>query len=456
MRHPTWRPTLPDSPEPISRRLLAALSDAVAAGELPVGARLPPQREIAHRLGVSLGAVTRAFAEAERQGLIAAHVGRGSFVTGPAVHLSDDDGPVDLSRNLPILAPARARLAEAVTSLPRMDGFLDAVAYAPAAGGPNERRAMTQWIKVTSGLSAPVERVLLTSGGQQALALAAASVCRPGEALFCEAATYYGVRNLADHAGYRLTGLAMDSEGLIPEALDAAEGARVVVVLPTLQNPTGRTMGEQRRRRIAEVARRRDLWIIEDDVYGGYAPGATPLAALAPERTFFITSLSKTVAPGLRAGALVLPTHGSHEPAILRAIQALSVAGNALGWMIAARWIESGVAADIAAQVVAEASARQTLARTILGGVVDPPASTACPHLWLPMDELTAERVAGRAARAGVQVTPPSAPIVDADLECGLRICLSGPAERQTLERGLRALSEALSARPESAAQPMV
>lgn len=451
----TWRPVLAGGPEPVSRRLFAALSEAVARGDLAAGTRLPPQREIAHLLGVSLGAVTRAFAEAERQGLLTAHVGRGSFVASPA--RSESDGPIDLARNLPVLGPARARLAETMARLPRTPGFLAAMDYAPAAGGQSERAAMAQWIAATSGLEVAADRVLLTAGGQQALGLATSAVCQRGDTVLCEAATYYGLRSLADHAGYRLTGVAMDAEGLSPDALEAAApGARAIVLLPTLQNPTGRTLREERRRRIVEIARRRDLWIIEDDVYGGYAPGATPLAALAPERTFFLTSMSKTVAPGLRAGALVPPVNGNHEAAILSAIQALSVAGGAFGWMIAASWIESGAAKEIADQVVAEARGRQALALSILGAAVETPSAVTCPHLWLPMSELEAERAAGRASRAAVQVTPPAACMISPELESGLRVCLGGPRDRAILERGLRILAEALSPRRETAGQAMV
>ncbi len=87
----------------------------------------------------------------------------------------------------------------------------------------------------------------------------------------------------------------------------AASGARVAYVQP-LQNPTGRMMGPERRRAIVEVARRRDLFLIEDDLYAAYANelGRPPLAELAPERTFYVAGLSKSLTPGLR-GRLLRP-----------------------------------------------------------------------------------------------------------------------------------------------------
>src|SRR5208282_1088359 len=103
----------------------------------------------------------------------------------------------------------------------------------------------------------------------------------------------------------RLHPMAMDAEGVLPEALEAAcrGGLRVAVVSPTLHNPTTATMGLERRRRLAEVARARDLVLVEEDVYGLLPEGAPPpLATLAPERVVYLTGLSKTVAPGLRIG----------------------------------------------------------------------------------------------------------------------------------------------------------
>ena len=100
---------------------------------------------------------------------------------------------------------------------------------------------------------------------------------------------------------------------------------------------------------------------------------------------------------------------------------------------------------------------RLALALDILGPAVERPASPASPHIWLPMPELEAERVAGRAMRAGVQLTPPSACLAAPELMSGLRLCLGAAPDRGSLERGLRAVAEALSRRAEPAGvQPLV
>lgn len=447
-----WTPTLPQGPAPLYERLVEVLRADIASGVLGEGARLPPQRDLAHRLGLGLGTVTRAYVEAEKAGLVQAHVGRGSFVRGAGAAKTAsarDNGLIDLARNIAPGAPARARLAETLARLRRRGDLLDHLDYAPSAGLDGQRRAGAAWLARSGGLAnADWTRLVVCAGAQQGLNLAFGAVARPGDTVLCEASTFYGVKALAEHAGYRLKGLPMDAEGLLPEALDRAAadgGARVVAVQPTLQNPTGRIMGPGRRAEILAVARKHDLWIIEDDIYAIYAPGAPPpFAALAPERAFHVSGVSKSLAPGLRTGFLVVPP-GDHLDRVLRAVRALSYAPPNFGGLIAAQWIEDGVADQIAAEAVAEMAERMTMARAILGAAAAPPASASAPHLWLPLPELEAERAAGRALRGGVELTPPSAPIVEPGLETGLRLCLGAAVDRDQLERGLRVVASALA-----------
>jgi DNA-binding transcriptional MocR family regulator len=255
-----WRPAVPPGEAPLHVRLGEALAHDIAAGILPIGARLPTHRELAFALKIGVGTVTRTYAEAEAKGLIAGQVGRGSFVAGPP--LSPTAGPTDLARNLAPAYPADRRLKEALVRLGRRSDLLDHLGYAPPAGMEAHRRAGAAWLARTSGLEQPDwRRILVCPGAQAALSLTLARLCRPGDTLLAEAGSFYGLRNLADYAGYRVRGVAMDGEGLDPEALERAvreTGARALYTIPTLQNPTGRSMGRMRR---AEIA-------------GGVRPGA--------------------------------------------------------------------------------------------------------------------------------------------------------------------------------------
>lgn len=439
-----WTPDLDVEGDSLVKRLVNAMAQDIAAGRLKPGAKLPPHRELAQRMGLGIGTVTGAYSMAARRGLIEARVGSGSFVATPPA-APQDEAMIALSHNIPPLLPAERRMAKTLPGLLGRAELLDALGYAPAAGLPVHRRAAAAWL-LRHGRpdGVDVERLILTTGAQQAMALAFAVLCRPGDTVLVEGATFFGVRTLAQQAGYRMQGVAMDAEGLLPEALDraASAGARVLYTIPTLQNPTGSIMSPDRRRAIAEVARRRDLWIIEDDVYGAFVEGEAPppLASFAPERTFYLSGLSKTVAPGLRVGFLEAPDAAWFDR-LIAAIRAQSYAPPTMGAVIAAQWIEDGTADDIVGEIGAEVAARTAMARARLGDRLAPVHSARCPHLWLPMPELDGERLVARAMRAGVQLTPASALLCGPADMAGVRLCVGAPRSRDRLETALTRLA---------------
>jgi DNA-binding transcriptional MocR family regulator len=458
----TWHPKLADGASALYERLLGAMARDISCGKLAPGTRLPPQRDLALALGVSLGTVTRAYSEAERRGLLTAHVGRGSFVAGMVADgtasATAPDRPLDLCHNIPPIGPARAAMASLAAAIRADHSFATLLDYSPVFGPDEHRSAAAHWLTQSAHLvSAHAQSVILTTGAQQAMTLAFGAIVKCGETILCEELTYYGARRLSEHMGYRLHGVAMDDEGLCPDALDQAiqqTGARVLYTMPSLQNPTTRTMTAPRRAAIIEVARRRNLWIVEDDVYGYFArdiAGGVPLAAMAPERVFYISGLSKIVAPGLRAGFLVPPMDGAHGEAIARIMRAMSYTGDGFASAIAAHAMRSGLCAQIADQVVSDARLRLEMATHIFGAMIETPPVEASLHIWLPMSELDAERVAGRALRQGVMVTPPSdAPVTGDPTRAGprgLRLCLGGVADKAVLDRALRLVRDAIDQR---------
>lgn len=458
MRQLAWRPSLAGGATPLYEQLVEALAREVRSGTLPAGFRLPTQRELAEHLGMALGTVTRALHEARRRGLVTAQVGRGSFVAAMAQGARAEEmaeAPIDLARNIPPLAPMAAPLADSLAALAYQmaPGLLGD--YAPAAGLPHHRELMAGWLRRTTALSElDGSRVLLCNGATQGMALAFAALCRPGDTILCDAATYSGMKVLADHAGYRLLGVAMDEEGITPRALDKAiraSAARVWYALPTLQNPTARTMSAARRRALVELARKRDLWIVEDDVYAplGHEAGVVQLAALAPERTFHVGSL-KLLFPGFRAGYLIPPTVGALVDKVNTGLLAQSRAAENLTRSLVARWLEDGTCDTICARVQAETRWRTARACELLHEHVERPSIGASLHLWLPMPALDAERVTAAALRAHLELTPPAAPIVDPTSTSGIRLCLGAVSERAVLERSLVTLRNLLASRSDA------
>ncbi|MET3552657.1 DNA-binding transcriptional MocR family regulator [Burkholderia sp. 567] len=278
-----------------------------------------------------------------------------------------------------------------------------------------------------------------------------AVLCRPGTVVVTEAFTYPGAITLAHQQGYRLNGLALDDEGASVESLEAglrrlsALNQRAVVYLtPTLHNPTTRTMSTRRRREIAKLCRSYDAMIIEDQTYAMAPASMLPsIASFAPERTFYITSLSKTLSPGLRIGALIAPDSLVAES--VNALRALGMMAAPISCAIMAQWLADGTADLMAGSMRAEIRRRTALASTVLGKttrVADPDAI----HLWLPLTCNDAQRAHAMCAGAGVTVTAPSHVTVDPDAaSSGLRLCM-GAALLPALEEALIKVSNILQA----------
>lgn len=448
----TWEPQIAPGGQAIWRGLVDALAADIAGHVLTPGVRLPPQRMLAFRLGISVGTVARAYEEAERAGLVESHVGRGTFVSERNVHApSRPQGPIDMARNVPPGSPARACIDDTLGRLRRRPDLAALADYAPTAGLQAVREAGARWLNDITGVErARADRLIQVNGGQSGLWLACSSFAHPGDTILCDAATYPGNTTMAAHGGWQLCRIGSDAEGMDAQALDRAaaeSGARLLILIPTLHNPTTITLSRKRRDEIVEIARRRDLLIVEDDIYRmfGEDDSLPPLAQLAPERTIHVASLSKALTPGLRLAFVLPPDDRAIEERLLLGQQAGVYCPPAAGGLIFAQWMEDGTAARLFDEVRSEAGYRLTLARGILGAAMADPASARSLHVWLPMPGDRARTVASAAIRAGVEVTPPDAPFGRPEDVSGLRLCLGAPMDIEQVERGLRVVADALA-----------
>ena len=459
----TWVPDVAARKGPRYLAIADALAEDAGRGRLRAGTRLPTHRDLAERLGVTVGTVTRAYAEATRRGLVAGEVGRGTFVrvAGPAEAAAPapaaEPGLIDLTANRPPEGPGdngAAVLARTLAALARRKDLARLLEYPSEGGAPEHRAAGAEWLQ-RCRLDVPAERVLVSSGSQHGMTVVFTALLAPGDLVLTEDLTYQGMKTLAALLSLRLQGVATDEHGLRPDALDAAcrkGGARALYCLPTLQNPTASVMPEGRRREIAAVARAHGLIVVEDDVHGHLLEAPPrPLASLVPELTVYLNGTSKSLAPGLRVGFVVAP-----ETMVTR----LSGAIRSTTWMaaplmaeIAARWIHDGTAESMVKRKRKEAAARQALAARLLGhGQTGP--RTAAYHLWLPLPEpWRAEPFAAAARREGVAVTPasvfsaqPGRPRL-APPEA-VRVCLGAAQDRDQLAAGLTVLARLLGGAP--------
>jgi DNA-binding transcriptional MocR family regulator len=455
-----WPPDPRSLKRPAYRSLAQTLVRAVESGEIRAGERLPTQRELAFQLGLSVQTISRAYDELARLGVIAGEVGRGTFVReGPVEtrtpwhRLQDSDAIIDCSMLMPVVSEMHSeRMAAAVAGLARdlPDDVL--FSFRPRAALARHRRIGTQWL-ARCGIVTRPELVLPTNGSTAAMTVALMTAAAPGDLVVTEECGHHTLPSLARYLGLRLAGLPVDPEGIDPEAFEHAcqqASVKVLFLVPNGLNAAATFMGPERRHALCEIARRHDVLIVENDAGGPLHPGRPkPLATLAPERTFYFTSFTKCLLPGLRFGYLVLP-----ETLVSAAMNRHLVTNwmaTALVAELATRWVADGTAAELLAWQQAALRHRNQIAARALRGL----AFTQIPnglHLWLPLDGAWNEDAfVAHARHRGVAVAAGGAfAIGEAARHRGVRICLGAP-ETSELARGCDIIARLVRDRPEPA-----
>ncbi|MGH1573149.1 PLP-dependent aminotransferase family protein [Methylobacterium sp. P31] len=425
------------------RSVADAIAADIAAGRLRPGERLPPQRDFAYARGIAVSTASRVYAELARRGLTTGEVGRGTYVRsdpGRAGPLQPEPpaAAIDLQRAHSRLPEQEAVLAETLAALARGGAEIGFSQYGPA-GTPRAQAAAAVFLARDAYAPDPAD-ILFTGNGRQALAAALAALAAPGERIGCEPLTYPAVRGIAARLGITLVPVAMDAEGMCPDALLQAHRAAPlsgVYVQPTLQNPLGVTMGPARRADLADCLHRTGLTAIEDAVYS-FLADTQPLASRAPDRVIVIDSLSKRVMPALTVGLIAAPPHLTDRLAASVRQGAWSVLGLSLA--AGMHWMAGGSAASLAEAKRRDATARQAIARAALADlrvVGDPHAY----HIWLELPETwRAEAYAAAALRQGIALLPASAFAVHpGHAPNAVRLALASPS-REDLDQALRRL----------------
>lgn len=431
---------------PLHERLAEAISQAIAAGKYAPGERLPTHRHLAQQFSVSIGTVTRAIDTLSDRGLLRGEIGRGTFVLDAPAGL---DEVVDLTINAPPPMLSYEVLMEANAQASRLALALPHGGYVDFTGTPRQRAALARWISDTR-VVVEADELLLTNGAQQGLHLAFAALREHSTSIVTEGATFPGAIAAAVNLGMSMVAVEHDEEGMLPDRLDAvlkASGSKIIYTTPVCQNPLGFETGPERRRALAKVAESHEAFIVEDDIYGHYAAkGGMTYKSLARERTFFVTSLSKSATPLLRLGLVVPPK--DFRAAMARRMRAESWGLPPFVAELAAVLLESGVGRVVMEKLRDEARARMELAQGIFG-LDSVPMPAGAPHLWLPMSPIAAERLARRASERKVRITPPGVTQVGVSTIGGVRLCIMAPPQRGELERGLRVVAELMGSEEE-------
>ncbi len=156
--------------------------------------------------------------------------------------------------------------------------------------------------------------IIILTGSTQGIAIVAQSLAEPGDEIVVESPSYPGALQVFQINGLRAIPVPVDDDGMRVDHVEAilrTRRPRFIYTMPSLHNPTNATMNTDRRERLATIARRAGVPIVEDDPYGPLAPSGPPLVALAPDHVVYLSTFSKTIAPSLRVGWLAAPRNDS-------------------------------------------------------------------------------------------------------------------------------------------------
>ncbi|MEV6212369.1 PLP-dependent aminotransferase family protein [Kitasatospora sp. NPDC051914] len=431
------------------KMLVDALASDIRTGRLAAGVRLPTHRGLAAREGIAVVTATRVYAELEAMGLVSREQGRGTFVRDisvPAGHGIDQRAvatdAVDLSFNYPSL-PGQADLLRQALREVATSGDLDSLLrYQPHRGRPQDRASIARHLG-RRGITTDADQILITSGAQHGLAITVMAVLNAGDVVAVDALTYPGFKVLAHALQLDLEPIPTTTNGPDLDALEelcATRPVRAIYTMPTLHNPLGWVMPATDRTRLIKIARQHGPLIIEDAAYAYLAEAPPPpLAATAPDITVYVSTLSKSIATGLRVGFVLAPP--PVVPSLERAIRATTWNTPALTTAIACRWLDDGTVNRLEAQKRDDAKTRQALVRQELAGLplIGHPSSY---FTWLPLpDDARADRLTATLARRHISVTTAEPFTTSTHTPQAIRLAL-GSTDLDTLRSTLRTVRQ--------------
>jgi DNA-binding transcriptional MocR family regulator len=436
-------------------KLADAVAAEIASGALKPGSRLPPQRTFAYERKIAVSTASRVYAELLRRGLVVGEVGRGTFISGEqrgsvAAPGEPQSKKINFEINYPLLPIQSALIAKSLEALNRPEMLEAALKQVTSAGTPAARNITAEYLNRQNPEWSPKpEQIVFTANGRQCVAATLAAVVPPGGRCGVEALTYTFIKGIAARLGVTLVPLAMDEDGVRPDAIQKAHreaGLSAIYIQPALQNPLGMTLGPARRADILRVVEKLDLTVVEDMVYG-FLDDVPPLAALAPDRCVVFDSLSKKVAPGLSLGHIVCPPR-LREP-MMAAIRSGGWPAPGYAFTAAQQMMRDGTVSELVRLKRIDAQKRQKIAAERLSGF-QIQANSKAYHLWLTLPaHWRSQTFAAAAARRDIALTPSTTfAITPGHAPNAIRLALAGPSIEQ-LDVGLHTLAGMLHAKEE-------
>ncbi|MCI0711096.1 MAG: PLP-dependent aminotransferase family protein [Chloroflexi bacterium] len=442
-----------DRDQPLYHQIASHIRQHIRYGQAPIGTRLPSIRQLASDLGVTRLTVETAYDELRAEGWIETVVGRGTFVARTASQeerinrLSSEVSPrgilEDLQRISDIDVLRSLAYAEPDPALFPVESFWNIIAnlkpfaqdlmgYVGAEGDAELRIAISGMLRERGVESGP-DDILITTGAAQALTLVTQSLTRRGDVVIVEKPTHITLLHLLEAQGVRPVAIPMDGHGPNLNWLEQAivqYQPRCFYTIPNFHNPTGTLMSQRRREDLLSLARRYQLTIIEDDIYGWLpfdTPIQEPLKAL-DDSVIYISSFTKMLMPGLRIGFMSSPQPLHNHLLDLKRSNDLFTA--ALFQAALTTFIRSGHMRAHLKRVVPHYRQRRDQILRSLKTHMPPGVTWTEPSggfsLWLTLpSHIDAIWVQRRALRLGFAFTPGSAFFPDNSGSQHLRICFA-------------------------------
>lgn len=300
-------------------RLERHLREAIRNGRLPSGTRLPSTRALSASLGVSRGVVVDAYAQLAAEGYLLTRRGGGTTVAPVApperAQLRTTEAAPAVRHELSPFRPALSGFPRAAWGAAMARVLREAsdarLGYPDPAGAPELRATLAAYLGRVRGVRASAEQVVVSGGTRQGVSLVWSVLASQGARMVAaESPGWRGMVETAQDAGLQTVELPVDEHGLIVERLERVD-VDAVALAPAHQYPTGAVLPAERRMALVEWARRAGAVIVEDDYDAEYRYDRQPIGSLqglAPEHVIYAGSTSKTLAPAMRLGWLVLPS----------------------------------------------------------------------------------------------------------------------------------------------------
>ncbi len=447
----SWKPDLGKMKGPRYAALAELLEDDIKSGKLKAGTKLPPQRELADFLDLNLSTISKAYKLCGQKGLLSASVGNGTYVSSDAAAEPvllcgrENSHIIEMGAIVPSVT-ANLKVKQYTEKMMKRPDALQLFSYGAPGGTKRQCEAGAAWLK-KSGFDTDGEHIVPAAGGQNALTAVLGALFETGDKIGTEPMTYTGVKTAAKFFGIHLLPVRTAHHEITEEGIRYAlqnENMKGLYVIPDYQNPTAQIMSLGTRKMIARVAGEENLLVIEDGINNLLEEEPmTPIAAFAPEQVIYISSLSKTVSPGLRTAFIHVPDR--FHDRLVTALYSMNISISPLLATVSAALIEDGAVDEMIAGRKKDIRERNMIVNQILEGFVAPAGLTApLRYVRLP-EHFTGKSFEICAKQAGVEVYGAERfSVGNRTPEKAVRISVTTPPSMEVLAEGLNRLKALL------------